>query len=103
MSGGSFAVVPILGVLMAVAYRRWLAARGLALAWRLRLVFGLMVFAVIFPAYGLIALSKTPVSPAEWGEAAAILITVGAVPLGIFLAFDIPLRLVRRWEASRAS
>jgi hypothetical protein len=53
----------------------------------------------------LIALSKTPasVSPAEWGEAAAILITVGAVPLGIFLAFDIALRLVRRWEASRAS
>jgi hypothetical protein len=96
-------VVVLLPLLVALAFGRTLAARGARPTARQRVALGLGVFAVLFPALGLAALSKTvaPISPSEWWQAIGLLAAIGATPLGAWLVLDAALRLTRRWEARR--
>ena len=61
------------------------------------------VFAFGGTVLGLGSFSNGPaVAPGVWLERFAVVGSVSLIPFGVFLAFDLPLRLVRRWEAGRA-
>jgi len=98
MSGSLLAALPLVAILLAAAYRRRRGAAGHVPSWRQRVVFALAMFAVVFPAVGLGArnMSAAEITQADWLASALALMVVGAIPLAIFLAFDIPLRLVRK-------
>jgi hypothetical protein len=99
MSSGAAAVVVMLGLLIAFAYGRVHAERGTSPTLRQRVTLGLSVFAVLFPALAMVALSKTtaPISAAEWWECFALSGAIGIAPLATWLVLDIALRLARQW------
>lgn len=99
MSSGTAAVVVLFGLLMALAYGRVHAARGTSPTISQRVTLGLSVFAVLFPALAVAALSKTtaPISPAEWWECIGLSGAIGIAPLAIWLVLDTALRLTRHW------
>ena len=103
MSSDASALVPLLCVLVAIACRRSNAARGVALTWRQQILFGPAISAVVFPTLGLAAAARGQAQPApnEWPGLVGLLVAVGLIPLAVFMAFDVPLRFVRRWELSR--
>jgi hypothetical protein len=87
----------------AAAFGRYFASKGAAPTWRQRAVFALSALGVLFSGLALGAVSRGAAqpTPAEWRELAAVVVAVGFAPLVLFLAFDVPLRVVRRWETSR--
>ncbi len=95
----SAAWAPILAVLIGAAVRR---RHPEPLTWRERVVFAGTLFGVLFTSQSLATLSRAAeMTAAEWWEGTAVLTAVGFTPLALFMAFDVPLRLVRRWEAGR--
>jgi hypothetical protein len=104
MSSGTAAVVVTLGLLIAFAYGRFHAERGTRPTIRQRVTLGLSVFAVLFPALAVAALSKTtaPISPAEWWESIGLSGAIGVAPLAIWLVLDAALRRTRLWAGGHA-
>lgn len=101
----NLALLPLFVVLMAVAYRRTRHEGSPPPSARERVLFGLVVLAVVIVGVGFgSAAQLVGRSPAnELVEVSIVLLAIAFAPLGFFLACDYPLRLVRRWEAGRAS
>ncbi len=101
----NLALLPLFGVLMAIAYRRTRPVDSPPPSVRERVLFGLVVFGVVFVGVGFgLAAQLVGRSPAnELVEVCIVLLALAFAPLGLFLACDYPLRLVRRWEAGRVS
>lgn len=102
MNNVGLALLPLLAVLLATAWRRSRPGGAPAPSWRQGAVFASAFFWIAFSAVGLAALGQTraPISRGDWREAVAAVIVIGAVPLGAFLLIDTALGLTRRWEAA---
>jgi hypothetical protein len=89
----------MLGLVMAFAYGRVHAARGTSPTVRQRVTLGLSVFALLFPALAVAALSKTtaPITPVEWWECIGLSGAIGIIPLAAWFVLDTALRLTRQW------
>jgi predicted cobalt transporter CbtA len=98
MPGNFLVVLPLFAILLAAAYRRNRGPGAPVPTWRQRLVFGLAMFAIVFPAIGIAARgsSGAEIPAEEWFASLVALAAVGVAPLAIFFAFDVPLRFVRR-------
>ena len=102
MYTSGLAVLPLIGLLV-LAYRCSRPSGGSPPTVRQRLL--LAVSLVVFggTVLGLGSFNQGPeVAPIVWLERFAVVGSVSLIPAGVFLAFDIPLRLVRRWETGRA-
>ena len=103
MFNSSLAVLPLIG-LLGLAYRStqpsW--AWGSPPTVRQRFLLAVTVFAFGFTFLGLGSLNQgREVALGVQLEQFAVVGSLSLIPLGVFLAFDLPLRLVRRWEAGR--
>jgi hypothetical protein len=94
----------MLGLLIAFAYGRVHAERGTSPTIRQRVTLGLSMFAVLFPALAMAALSKTsaPISAAEWWECILISAAIGVTPLASWLVLETALRLTRQWASGNS-
>ena len=104
MYTSGLAVLPLIG-LLGLAYRssqsswNW----GSPPTARQRLLLAVTLVAFGGTVLGLGSFNQGPeVAPIVWLERFAVVGSVSLIPAGVFLAFDIPLRLVRRWETGRA-
>ena len=104
MFNSGLAILPLIGLLgLAYRYTQPSWVWGSPPTVRQRLLLAVTVFAFGGTILGLSSLNKGPeVAPTVWLERFTVVGSVSLIPFGVFLAFDIPLRLVRRWEAGRA-
>ncbi len=102
MFNSGLAVLPLVGLLV-LAYRCSQPSGDSPPTVRQRLLLAVTVFAFGFTFLGLGSYSQGPkVALGVQLEQFAVVGSLSLIPAGVFLAFDLPLRLVRRWEAGRA-
>ena len=101
MYTSGLAVLPLIGLLV-LAYRCSRPSGGSPPTVRQRFLLAVTVFAFGFTFLGLGSLNQgREVALGVQLEQFAVVGSLSLIPLGVFLAFDLPLRLVRRWEAGR--